>query len=209
MHLRAINHLRERDPRLRELIDRIGVIKLPARRSREPYLALLESIAYQQLAGAAAEKIWKRVVALFDEGGPQPEGLIALSEDALRAAGLSRSKAISMKEIAARTIAGHVPDAQRIKKMSEAEIFEQLTQIRGVGPWTVDMLLIFALRRPDIMPVTDYGVRKGFQLLYRKRSLPTPKQLLKTAELWRPYRTAAALYLWHIADTTKKEKATS
>jgi 3-methyladenine DNA glycosylase/8-oxoguanine DNA glycosylase len=209
MHLRAINHLRNRDPRLAECIDRVGLIKLPARRSRDPYLALLETIAYQQLAGAAAKKIWDRVVGLFDEQGPRPEKLIALSEEQLRAAGLSRSKAVSMRDIATRTLSGQIPDAQAMKKMSNEELFAALTQIRGVGPWTVEMLLMFTLRRPDVMPATDYGVRKGFQVLYRKREMPTPKQLLKKAEMWRPYRTAAALYLWRIADTAREKKPTS
>ena len=206
MHLRAIKHLRNQDPRLAEWIDQIGLIKMPARRSRDPYLALLETIAYQQLAGSAAKKIWERVIALFDGDGPRPEKLIALPEEELRSAGLSRSKAVSMREIAARTISGQVPDAQRMKGMSDAALFATLTQIRGVGPWTVEMLLMFTLRRPDIMPVTDYGIRKGFQLLYRKRQMPTPKQILKKAEIWRPYRTAAALYLWRIADTAKERR---
>jgi 3-methyladenine DNA glycosylase/8-oxoguanine DNA glycosylase len=211
VHLRAINHLRSRDARLAELIDEIGIIKLPARRSRDPYLALLETIAYQQLAGSAAKKIWERVVALFDQEGPRPEKLIALGEEQLRSAGLSRSKAISMRDIAARTLSGQVPDAQRMKNMTDEDLFAALTQIRGVGPWTVEMLLMFTLRRPDIMPVTDYGIRKGFQMLYRKRQMPTPKQILKKAEVWRPYRTAAALYLWRIADSAKdkKEKKTT
>jgi len=209
MHLRAIKHLRDRDPRLAEFIDRIGLIKLPPRRSSDPYLALLETIAYQQLAGAAAKKIWGRVMCLFDEGGPRPEKLIALSEETLRSAGLSRSKALSMRDIATRTLSGQIPDALAMKAMSNEELFETLTQIRGVGPWTVEMLLMFTLRRPDVMPATDYGIRKGFQMLYRKRQLPTPKQLLKKAESWRPYRTAAALYLWRIADTAKEKKPTS
>ncbi len=209
MHARAINHLRQQDPRLAEWIDRIGEIKLPTRRSQDPYLALLQSIAYQQLAGAAAKKIWERVLGLFGEEGPTPERLIALSEEELRAAGLSRSKAVSMRAIAAHHLAGEVPDSAGMKKLSEEEIHERLIRIRGVGPWTVQMLLIFTLRRPDVMPVTDYGVRKGFQVLYRKRAMPTPKQLLKAAERWRPYRTAAALYLWRIADAAKQTKTTS
>jgi 3-methyladenine DNA glycosylase/8-oxoguanine DNA glycosylase len=112
-----------------------------------------------------------------------------------------------MKDIAHKALAGHVPDAKQIAKMSEKEIYDRLTQIRGVGPWTVDMLLIFTLRRPDILPSNDYGVRKGFQVLYRKRAMPSPKLLLKTAELWRPYRTTAALYLWRIADSSKQAKS--
>jgi len=209
MHARAVKHLRERDPHLREWIDRIGLIRLPQRPSADPFLALLESIAHQQLAGAAARAIWNRVLALFDDQLPRPELLLALSEAHLRGAGLSRSKALSMKDIAATAVAGQLPDEQRIMQMTELEILEQLTKIRGVGPWTVDMLLIFTLRRPDVMPLTDYGVRKGFQVLYRKRSLPTPKQLSKGAERWRPYRTAAALYLWRIADAKERTKLTS
>jgi 3-methyladenine DNA glycosylase/8-oxoguanine DNA glycosylase len=208
MHLRAVNHLRSRDPRLAEWIEKVGVIRMPPRRSPDPYLALLETIAYQQLAGSAAKKIWGRVVCLFDEEGPRPEKLIALSEEQLRAAGLSRAKALSMRAIATHTMSGHIPDAEGMKRMSDEDIFANLTRVRGIGPWTVEMLLMFTLRRPDIMPATDYGIRKGFQMLYRKRKLPTPKQLLKKADLWRPYRTAAALYLWHIADTAKDTKKT-
>jgi 3-methyladenine DNA glycosylase/8-oxoguanine DNA glycosylase len=206
MHLRAANHLRQQDPRLAEWIDRLGVIKMPARRSPDPYVALLETIAYQQLAGAAAKKIWERVLGLFDAEGPRPEKLLALSEEELRSAGLSRSKAVSMRDIAARTLAGEVPDAAGMKRMSDEELFATLTKIRGVGPWTVEMLMMFTLRRPDIMPATDYGIRKGFQVLYRKREMPPPKLLLQKAEIWRPYRTAAALYLWRIADAAKDKK---
>jgi len=209
MHVRAANHLRSRDPRLAEWIDRIGIVKMPPRRSADPYIALLETIAYQQLAGAAAKKIWERVLGLFDEAGPRADRLLALSEEELRSAGLSRSKAVSMRDIAARTLAGDIPDAAGMKRMSDDELFATLTQIRGVGPWTVEMLLMFTLRRPDIMPATDYGVRKGFQVLYRKRAMPTPKELLKKAEIWRPYRTAAALYLWRIADAAKEKKKTT
>lgn len=209
MHARAVKHLREKDPRFGEWIDRIGTIKLSPPRSREPYLALLESIAYQQLAGAAAKTIWNRVLGLFEDRLPQPELLLRMSDDQLRSAGLSRNKTFAMKAIAEAVIAGQVPDAVSIAQMPAEDIHKQLIRIRGVGPWTIDMLMIFTLRRPDVMPVNDYGVQKGFQVLYRKRALPTPKQLLKSAELWRPYRTAAALYLWRIADTPKTKKLTS
>lgn len=209
MHARAIQHLRTRDPRLAEWIERLGPVKLAARRSREPFLALLETVAHQQLAGAAAKAIWTRVVGLFPAGGLCPEALLSLSDDHLRSAGLSKAKAAAMREIAARTLAGEVPNAQSIGQLSEREIIAQLTRIRGIGPWTVDMLLIFTLRRPDILPVGDYGVRKGFQVLVRKRALPTPAQLVKAAELWRPYRTTASLYLWRIADQPKKKTPTS
>ncbi|HWX80311.1 MAG TPA: hypothetical protein VNZ02_09480 [Steroidobacteraceae bacterium] len=178
---------------------------MPVPEAREPYVALLETIAHQQLAGAAARSIWARVIGLFDDGVLCPRRLADMSEEHLRSAGLSRSKASAMRDICGRVNAGKIPDAVQIKQLSDADIYAQLMEIRGVGTWTVDMLMMFTLRRPDIMPVTDYGVRKGFQVLYRKRKLPTPKQLEKFSEKWRPYRSVAALYLWRIADTTKKK----
>lgn len=209
MHERAVYHLREQDPRLRPWIDHIGMISMPKRRSRDPYLALLESVVYQQLTGAAAGTIWNRVLDLFEDRSPLPERVMGLSDERLRSAGLSRSKVMSMKDIAATAIAGRIPDGKRIARMPEPEIRDLLTQIRGIGPWTVDMLLIFTLRRPDVMPLNDYGLRKAFKIVYRKRALPTAKQLLRAAERWRPYRTTAALYLWRIADEPDAVKITS
>jgi 3-methyladenine DNA glycosylase/8-oxoguanine DNA glycosylase len=129
-----------------------------------------------------------------------------MSEADLRSAGLSRSKALAMKDICVRVNAGKIPTTALIAQMSDADIYAQLMEARGVGAWTVDMLMIFTLCRPDVMPVTDYGVRKGFQVLYRKRALPSPKQLLKFSEKWRPHRSVAALYLWQIAGAAKKPK---
>jgi 3-methyladenine DNA glycosylase/8-oxoguanine DNA glycosylase len=166
---------------------------------------LLETIAHQQLAGAAAGSIWARVIGLFEDGAPCPRRLVDMPEDHLRSAGLSRSKAMAMRDICTKVNAGKIPDAVQITQMSDTDIYALLTDIRGVGPWTVDMLMMFTLCRPDIMPVTDYGVRKGFQVLYRKRKLPTPKQLEKFSEKWRPHRSVAALYLWRIADAEKKK----
>ena len=202
----AIRHLRKSDARFDEWIDRIGPLQLPVPPVREPYVALLESIAHQQLAGAAARAIWARVIGLFEDGVPCPKRLAEMSEADLRSAGLSRSKALAMKDICVRVNAGKIPTTALIAQMSDADIYAQLMEARGVGAWTVDMLMIFTLRRPDVMPVTDYGVRKGFQVLYRKRALPSPKQLLKFSEKWRPHRSVAALYLWQIAGTAKKPK---
>jgi DNA-3-methyladenine glycosylase II len=207
MSLLATNHLRRCDPRLGDWIDRIGMLQLPSPEAREPYVALLETIAHQQLAGAAARAIWARVIALFENSILCPRRLADMTEEHLRSAGLSRSKAVAMRDICARVNAGKVPSAVQIKQMSDAEIYAQLMEIRGVGPWTVDMLMLFTLCRPDVMPATDYGVRKGFQVLYRKRKLPTPKQLVKFSEKWRPHRSVAALYLWRIADSAKKKKS--
>ncbi len=199
----AVEHLRERDARLRPWIDRIGPIALPARRSRDPYRALLESIVYQQLHGTAAQTIWKRVLALFGNRTPTPEQLLATDDQRLRAAGLSGGKTRSMKAVAAGALAGEVPGARAMARMPETAIHECLTRIHGIGPWTVDMLLIFTLARPDVMPLGDYGIRKGFMIAHRKRKMPTPGQLLEGSAPWSPYRTTAALYLWKIADAAK------
>jgi 3-methyladenine DNA glycosylase/8-oxoguanine DNA glycosylase len=207
MPLSAIDHLRQCDQRLGEWIDRIGVLQLPTPTDREPFIALLETIAHQQLAGAAARAIWARVIALFENGVPCPVRLVAMTDEHLRSAGLSRSKALSMKDICARVNAGKIPSAANIAQLSDEDLYTQLQEVRGVGSWTVDMLMMFTLCRPDVMPVTDYGVRKGFQVLYRKRALPTPKQLLKFSSKWRPHRTVAALYLWRIADFAKNKKS--
>jgi DNA-3-methyladenine glycosylase II len=182
------------------------MLELPTPPVREPYVALLESIAHQQLAGAAARAIWARVIGLFADGVPCPRLLADMTEAQLRAAGLSRSKALAMKDICARVNAGKIPSMSLIAQMSDADIYSQLMEARGVGMWTVDMLMMFALSRPDVMPVTDYGVRKGLQVLYRKRALPSPKQVLKYSEKWQPHRSVAALYLWRIAETAKKPK---
>jgi DNA-3-methyladenine glycosylase II len=202
----AIKHLRKSDARFGEWIDRIGPLQVPVPPVREPYVALLEIIAHQQLAGAAARAIWTRVIGLFEDGVPSAKRLAEMSEAQLRSAGLSRSKALAMKDICVRVNAGKIPTAALIAQMSDADIYAQLMEARGVGAWTVDMLMIFTLCRPDVMPATDYGVRKGFQVLYRKRALPSPKQLLKFSEKWRPHRSVAALYLWQIAGTAKKPK---
>ncbi len=183
-----------------------GVLEVPAPAAREPYVALLESIVFQQLAGAAARAIWGRVLGLFDGGVIDARRLIEMTDEQLRSAGLSRGKALSMRAICTHVIEGKIPSAAQIGGMSDQEIYAQLTKIRGIGAWTVDMLMLFTLKRPDVMPITDYGIRKGYQVLYKKRQLPTPKQLLVLTEKWRPHRSVAALYLWRIAETAKRIK---
>jgi len=206
MPLHPHKHLSRRDPRLGEWIERIGPLSLPTPPLREPYVALLEAIAHQQLAGAAARAIWGRVLKLFEDGIPCSKRMADMTEEQLRSAGLSRAKALAMKDICDRVNAGKIPNTSMIGTMTDAEISAQLLEARGVGAWTVDMLLMFTLCRPDVMPVTDYGVRKGFQVLYRKRGLPTPKQLLKFSSVWEPHRSVASLYLWRIAESAKKPK---
>ena len=193
----TLKYLSAADKTLARLIREVGPCKLRPQRNWSPFQSLVQSVAYQQLNGKAAATILGRVKDLFPaKKFPEPQDLVRIPEEKLRAAGLSRAKTASVKDIAAKTLEGIVPDTKAIRKMSDAEILERLTTIRGVGPWTVEMLLMFRLGRPDVLPVTDYGVRKGFAVTYKWQDLPTPKELLAHGEKWRPYRTTAAWYLW-------------
>ena len=167
--------------------------------------ALAESIAYQQLSGKAAATIFGRVRALFPQKKwLDPEQLLATPDETLRAAGLSRAKTAALKDLAAKTIDGTVPSGRALLRMSDDEIIARLTAVRGIGRWTVEMLLLFDLGRPDVWPVDDYGVRKGFAKTFGRRKLPTPKQLVKIGEKWRPYRSFAAWYFWRALDEPEK-----
>ena len=193
----ALQHLLRADKILARVIKKVGPCPIAPRRSVPPYQALVKSVTYQQLNGKAAETIFRRMLALFPgKKFPAPADLIAATDEQLRSAGLSRAKTAAIKDIAAKTIAGTVPPRRVIAKMSDAEIIEQLTTIRGVGPWTVEMLLMFTLGRPDVLPATDYGVRSGFARVYGLKELPSPKDLLAHGERWRPHRTVASWYMW-------------
>ena len=197
----AVQHLVRSDRILARIIRKVGPCQLTPKKRRSPFEALVQSVAHQQLNGTAANTILRRVIALYPHRRfPLPEDLLGTPDEHLRGAGLSRAKTASLKDIAAKTIEGVVPTARRIAKMSDAEIIERLTVVRGVGPWTVEMLLMFTLGRPDVLPVTDYGVRKGFALTYGLSELPTPRELLKHGEKWRPHRTTAAWYLWRAVE---------
>ena len=197
----AIAHLTRSDKTLGRLIRKVGPCRLAPETRRAPFQALVRSVTFQQLNGKAAETIFGRVLALFPgRKFPSPEELLDTSDEKLRAAGLSRNKTMAVKDIAAKTIAGVVPDSRAIRKLSNEEILERLTSVRGVGPWTVEMLLMFTLGREDVFPVTDFGLRKGFALTYGLKELPTPKELLAHGEKWRPHRTTASWYLWRAAD---------
>ncbi len=173
--------------------------------SIRPFDALAESIAYQQLSGKAAAKIFGRVRALYPKRKwLDPERLLATPDEALRAAGLSRAKTAALKDLAAKTIDGTVPSGRALIGMTDDEIVARLTTVRGIGRWTVEMLLLFDLGRPDVWPVDDYGVRKGFAKTFGRRKLPTPKQLMKFGEKWRPYRSVAAWYFWRALDESEK-----
>ena len=198
----AVEHLRSRDRRLAKFMERVGPFRLRPADLQSPFEALLESIVYQQLTGRAAATILARVIALFrPRRFPRPEDIAAIGEEELRAAGLSRAKTAALKDLAAKALDGTVPPTARaLERLSDAEIVARLTAVRGIGPWTVEMLLIFRLARPDVLPATDYGVRKGFARVRGARSLPAPKELLAYGERWRPYRTVASWYLWRVLD---------
>jgi DNA-3-methyladenine glycosylase II len=193
----AVAHLCRADKALARLIKKVGPCTLKPHRQRTPFVALVTAVTHQQLNGTAAKTILKRVLALYPgKRFPSPEDVLATPDDRLRAAGLSRAKVAAIKDIAAKTVAGIVPGSRAITKLSNEEILERLTSVRGVGPWTVEMLLMFTLGRLDVLPATDYGVRKGFALAFGWKELPTPKELLEYGERWRPHRTTAAWYLW-------------
>src|SRR5437870_5721104 len=194
-------HLSATDARMAELIARSRRYNIAPAVSIRPFDALAESIAYQQLNGKAAATIWSRVRALYPQRKwLDPEKVLATSDDLLRGAGLSRAKTAAIKDLAAKTIDGTVPSGRALLRMSDDEIIARLTQVRGIGRWTVEMLLLFDLGRPDVWPVADYGVQKGFAKTFRKRKLPTPKELMKHGEKWRPYRSVAAWYFWRALD---------
>src|SRR5215475_5234982 len=197
----AIQFLTSTDKRLGLLIKRVGPCYLKPKTRRSPFESLVQSVAYQQLNGTAAATILGRVKALYpNKRFPTPEDLLATPDEKLRAAGLSRAKTAAIKDIATKTLEGIVPTSRTISKLSNEQIIERLTIVRGVGPWTVEMLLIFTLGRTDVLPVTDYGVRKGFALTYGWKELPSPKELLEFGERWRPHRTTAAWYFWRAVD---------
>jgi DNA-3-methyladenine glycosylase II len=207
----ALAHLRARDKKLAALIDRAGPFTLRLDAWPSPFESLLESILYQQLHGKAAAAIHARVRAFFG-GDPTPEQLASVPDEPLRAAGVSFNKIKALRDLAARTLDGTVPGHAAILKMPDADIVERLTAVRGIGPWTVEMLLIFRLGRPDVLPVTDYGVRKGYLLTFGRvpktraiesADLPKPDVITKRARLWSPFRSVASWYLWRACDLAK------
>ena len=207
-HEDAHQLLRASHPRMAELIARSRRYNITPAVSIRPFDALAESIAYHQLSGKAAATIFGRVRALYPKKKwLDPEQLLATPDEILRAAGLSRAKTAALKDLAAKTIDGTVPTGRALIRMSDDEIITRLTAVRGIGRWTVEMLLLFDLGRPDVWPVDDYGVRKGFAKTFGRRKLPTSKQLMKFGEKWRPYRSAAAWYFWRALDTPEKLKS--
>ena len=202
----ALDHLTAADKTLGRLIKKVGPCTMKRTR-RSPFIALVSAVTHQQLNGKAAQTILGRLKALYPgKPFPTPEDLARTPVETLRSVGLSRAKAAAVRDIAEKTLVGIVPDARAIARLDDAEIVERLTAVRGVGPWTVEMLLMFTLGRLDVLPATDYGVRNGFALTYRSRELPPPAKIMEHGERWRPYRSIAAWYLWRAVDLARGQQ---
>ncbi len=189
------------DPTLGALMKRVGPFRLQLTPLHSPFAALARSIVFQQLHGRAAATIFERVCERVGRGRRfTPEALLAVPEPTLREAGLSANKLAALQDLARKTLDGTVPPLSRVRRMDDAALIEHFSQVRGIGQWTVEMLLIFRLGRPDVLPVDDFGVRKGFMLAYGLPDMPRPRELLAHGERWRPWRTVVSWYLWRATE---------
>jgi 3-methyladenine DNA glycosylase/8-oxoguanine DNA glycosylase len=198
----AVAHLRAEDELLARAMDAVGPFTLKPRPVKSIFEALLRSIVYQQLHGSAAAAIHARVIAqLKAHGGTTPEALAKAPDAGLRGAGLSANKLLAARDLAQKCLEGKVPTLREAHRLDDAELVARLTEVRGIGPWTVHMLLIFYLGRPDVLPTGDFAIRAAFRRLYKKRRDPTPETMIRHARRWQPYRSVASWYLWRSLDT--------
>jgi len=218
----ALRELSANDPKLGKLIERAGPFKLRVASTQSPFEALVESIVYQQLHGKAAAAIHRRMLESFHPvcgigNHPSPDHLLDCPNEQLRAAGLSKNKMLALRDLAAKTIDGTVPDLARIRRMPDEAIIEHLTQVRGIGRWTTEMFLMFRLGRPNVLPVDDYGVRKGFALTFGKlkptdkvtlMDLPKPDVMRRRAKKWQPWCSVASWYMWRACDLASGKQMT-
>jgi DNA-3-methyladenine glycosylase II len=196
-----ILHLGNVDPVMKQLIAAAGPFAIETREEHSSFETLARAIAHQQLNGKAAQSILNRFVSTCGQGiFPEPAGLLRLEDAALRGAGFSFSKIAALRDLATKTLSGIVPLREHLHALSDLEIIERLTAVRGIGRWTVEMLLMFQMRRPDVLPVDDFGVRQGFRLAYGLKEMPPPKVLAIFGARWAPHRSAAAWYLWRAVD---------
>jgi methylated-DNA-[protein]-cysteine S-methyltransferase len=203
----ALSALHAADPVLARHIAKTGPFRLQLKETEGTFAALAESVVYQQLSGRAAATIFGRVRALYPNGRLDPKRLLGSSDEALRGAGLSAAKLVSLRDLATKTLGGAIPTLAELDRMEDEAIIERLTRVRGIGRWTVEMLLMFRLGRPDVLPLADYGIKKGFARLFPKgrtkygpSELPTAAALTARGERWRPFRSVASWYLWRALD---------
>ena len=197
----AISAISSADPSMGALIHAAGPYELNYRPLQDLFEALCQSIVYQQLSGKAAATIFGRFQNLFEgDGTPIPAEVLTMDTETLRSVGLSRAKAASIQDLAEKTISGDVPSMEAMRSMAEQEILDSLTPVRGIGPWTVEMLMMFRLGMPDVMPATDLGIRKGFTRVFGLEDLAPPKRIRERSELWMPFRSVASWYLWRAVD---------
>jgi DNA-3-methyladenine glycosylase II len=202
----AVRHLVAADHVLAALISRVGPFEMQLRPLQSPFEALARNIIYQQLHGKAAAAIHARVLALSGGKRLRPEHILGMPDEPLRTAGLSASKLAALRDLAAKAADGTVPTLARLRRMSDDEIIARLTEVYGVGRWTVEMLLMFGLGRPDVLPVGDYAVRKGFAIIYGLEGMPRPKELEAYGERWRPYRSVASWYMWRALELPQEDE---
>jgi len=200
--LKGVRHLKKVDPVLGRIITEVGSFKLTLDPMESVYESLATSIIYQQLNGKAAASILKRFRERFSRPGnfPSPKRVNEAGMQDMRTTGLSESKCLALKDLAKKTILKEIPSRKIAESSTDEELIEALTAVRGIGPWTVQMMMIFTLGRPDVLPTGDFGVRRGFSLLYGKGEMPTPKELESHGEVWRPFRSIASWYLWRVTE---------
>ena len=204
---KAAAHLAKLDRRLARIIKQAGPCTIAPPRLQSPFELLSKAIVYQQLSRKAAATIFSRVHALYPRSRVlKASAVIDTPDDVLRRCGMSAAKVAAIKDLAAKTLDGTVPNLAKLRRLSDQEIIDRLVSVRGIGIWTVEMLLIFQLGRPDVLPVGDLGVRKGFMLTYQREAMPSPKELLTHGESWRPFRSVASWYLWRSLDLQNGQK---
>lgn len=203
----VLRQLGASDPVLKRLIARVGPFQLRHDPKRSPFQSLVRAVANQQLNGKAADTILGRFTALFPgRRFPKPGDLAEVTDDQIRACGFSRAKIAAIRDIGAKALDGTIPTSRQIARLGDEEIIERLTEVRGVGRWTVEMLLMFQLGRQDVLPADDFGVRNGFRIVFALAEMPKPKAVLEHGERWKPYRSVASWYLWRAVDLAKESK---
>jgi DNA-3-methyladenine glycosylase II len=206
-HRKALNHLRRADPVLARIIGAVGPCRFAPRAEGSHFHHLVRAIVYQQLSGKAAATIHRRFLELMKSDLPEPRAVARMDIRRLRSVGLSRQKARYIKDLAAHVHTGRLP-LDRIHELPDELVIEKLTEVKGIGVWSAQMFLMSRLGRPDVLPALDLGIRKGVQLAYGLRSLPSPKRVLKIGAAWSPWSTIGSWYMWRCLDGPPLEQRT-